>query len=86
MKSSGEKFVINRLNSYSSQEANHFNVQRQVYFEAMTNIIVVVEEHINQAQSLSIDKIKGETDNLGSKRNMVDQLLDDVKKSIEYEV
>ncbi|MFV0255427.1 MAG: hypothetical protein ACK5G7_04800 [Erysipelotrichaceae bacterium] len=85
-KTKGEKYVIKKLNDYSSQEAETFSNKKEVYFDAMDTAIQNIKKHLHSADGKSINALMERAEGLGSEKNAVENVLEDVKKTIEYNI
>lgn len=80
----GEKHLIDKLNDYSSQEAETFSNKKEVYFDAMEYAIANIKSHLESADGKSIDSLKERAEKLD--KDIVNEVLEDVKLTVEFDI
>lgn len=82
----GEKYVADKLKKYSSQEVESFVNRKKVYYEALEKTLQTLGEEFDKVDGQAIESIREEVNGLKYKKSDIEALLNDVKKTLEYDV
>lgn len=82
----GRKYVIDLLQQQCEDDAKSLTNQKQLYFEVMTNSEAKLLEIVQRSDSKAVQEQIKEIENLSGKKTAVNDVLNDVIKTLEYEV